>query len=191
MSPLSRGATDSFAALPPVRRGVTESFDALPPVRREERTGRHGGAARSSRAADDSYDRLPPARAVGESFERTSGRGGSDGARHSTASRMTPARRPTGGGRAARRRAEESFDRLPIVPRGGDDHRQADPALSKIRVVPALSGMDSALERLPKHGRPEDYDDYLIRPRSGPEDSYDQMPAVERPVRSSGGRRRA
>jgi hypothetical protein len=49
--------------------------------------------------------------------------------------------------------------------------------------------MDDAFDRVPKHSRPDD--DYLVRPRFGPEDSYDRMPAVERPVRSSGGRRHA
>lgn len=84
---------------------------------------------------------------------------------------------PTNGGRAARRRAEERLSRT------------MDPALSSIRLVPALPSMDDAFDRAPKHSKPDD--DYLVRQRFGPEDSYDRMPAVERPVRSSGRRRHA
>ena len=169
----SRGATDSFGALPPARRAPADSLADLPPVRL-------GSSSRSRRGADfgsgsargpedpfaplaDPLDRTPP---VEGSVDETVVEG------------MPPRKnQPTNGGRAARRRAEERLS------------NSMDPALSSIRLVPALPGMDDAFDRLPKHSRPDD--DYLVRPRSGPEDSYDRMPAVERPVRSSGRRRHA
>ncbi len=185
--PGRRGPRDSFDAVPPARRGSGDSVSALPPA---------------GRGAEDSFDRLPAVPRGGDSLnDVTAVRGiGAESLDDVTAVRgpedsfdaMPPVRRrttgaPTNGGRAARRRAEESLGRRV---RGGDDRpRQVDPALSKIRLVPAVAGMDDALERLPKHGRPEDYD--VLRPRSGPEDSYDRMAPVERPARSSGGRRRA
>jgi hypothetical protein len=90
--------------------------------------------------------------------------------------------------RRASHRAEDLTPEFGRPPK----RREPDPDLSSLRLVPALSSMDDSIEmpavRMPKHGRPEDYG--APHARGGPEDSYDQMPAVERP-RSSGGRRRA
>jgi len=175
-----RDAQASRGGMPPVRRGAQDSFGAMPPARRSavprRARGVEGGFGRGTARGPedpfaplaDSLDRTPP---VGGSADETAVDG------------LPPARGPrapgpTNGGRAARRRRAE--ERL---------SRNMDPALSGIRLVPALPSMDDSFDRLPKHSRPDD--DYLVRPRSGPEDSYDRMPAVERPVRSSGGRRRA
>ncbi|MGB3444070.1 MAG: FAD-dependent oxidoreductase [Actinophytocola sp.] len=212
MPPVRRGSSDSFDSMPPVRRGADDSFGALPPARR-------GADARPSaaRGSSDSFGAMPPVRRGADSsrgrrparsgdgaFGQATARGSEDpfaamgGARESldpvapvlgsadeTSIEGMPPRRaarhntagPTNGGRAARRRAEERVS------------QSMDPALSGIRLTPALPSMDDSFDRPPKHGRPED--DYLVRQRFGPEDSYDQMPAVERSVRASGGRRRA
>ncbi|GAB1514069.1 FAD-dependent oxidoreductase [Actinophytocola sp. KF-1] len=210
MPPVTRGAEDSFGAMPPARGGAADSRSAMPPARRGAPESR--GAARedsfrdvpaSRRGPADSFDAMPPVRrggtragfgrddsrgpedpfpplapAVGDSLDRMPPVGGS--ADETSVDGMPPRRAtgaPTNGGRAARRRAEERLSRT------------MDPALSSMRLVPALPSMDDAFDRVPKHSRPDD--DYLVRPRFGPEDSYDRMPAVDRPVRSSGGRRHA
>lgn len=215
MPPVRRGAEVSSSGMPPVRRGGADSFSALPPVRRgaDSFSGtRRGSDGSFARGGDDSFGGMPRARngrtsgarrgidAFGrgaargpedpfaslhaeDSLDRTPPIGGS--ADETAVEGMPPARRgsrrgedgPTNGGRAARRRAEERASRT------------MDPALSSMGLVPALPSMDDSFDRLPKHSRQDD--DYLVRPRSGPEDSYDRMPAVERPVRSAGGRRRA
>jgi hypothetical protein len=189
----SRGASDSFSALPPARRSTSDSFDALPPVRRGAAASRSELPPVRRGAAEDSFSGLPPARreatrnrrsadpfaALEESLDRTPPVEGS--ADETFIEGMAPRRHgkngPTNGGRAARRRAEERLS------------NSMDPALSSIRLTPALPSMDDTFDRLPKHSKPDD--DYLVRQRSGPEDSYDRMPAVERPVRSSGRRRHA
>ena len=203
--PARRGPEDSFDRMPPVRRGpdaddrMLTTIDQIPPadattVDQIPPLGRADAGDRLPPARRSTPNRVTPARKpatrrAAEDVQPPARRGAED-----SFSGMPPARggSPTNGGRAARRRAEESLSRM--VPLGGDDRsRQADPALSKIRVVPALPSMDDVFDRLPrapKHSRAEDYDS-VVRQRSGPEDSYDQMPAVERPVRSSGGRRRA
>ncbi|MFI7674595.1 FAD-dependent oxidoreductase [Actinophytocola sp. NPDC049390] len=196
MPPARRGAADSrgamrpafredpFGGVPAARCGPADSFDALPPARRprsDRRGGARAGAAGfgrdDARGPEDPF--TPLAAAVGDSLDRMPPVGGS--ADETTVDGMAPARRaaggPTNGGRAARRRAEERLSRT------------LDPALSSMRLVPALPSMDDAFDRVPKHSRPDD--DYLVHPRFGPEDSYDRMPAVDRPVRSSGGRRHA
>lgn len=180
MPPASR---DESFGVPAARRGPADSFDAMPPVRRRRsRHDSHNGSRAGfgqtdSRGPEDPF--TPLAAAVGDSLDRTPPAGGS--ADETAVDGMPPARRtasgPTNGGRAARRRAEERLSRT------------MDPALSSMRLVPALPSMDDAFDRVPKHSRPDD--DYLVRPRFGPEDSYDRMPAVDRPVRSSGGRRHA
>lgn len=198
MPPARRGPSDSFDAMPPVRRGAEGSRGAMPPARRTapargqedspagappvRRAARRGtahdagssfgrGSARGPEdpfaPLEDSLERMPP---VEVSVDETIVEGLPPASRHGKAG-------PTNGGRAARRRAEERLSST------------MDPALSSIRLVPALPSMDDSFDRLPKHSRPDD--DYLIRQRFGPEDSYDRMPAVERPVRSSGGRRHA
>ncbi|MFC4855008.1 FAD-dependent oxidoreductase [Actinophytocola glycyrrhizae] len=219
LPPVRRGGEDSFGALPPVRRGAEGSFGALPPAGRgggdsfggtpPARRGEDlGGLPPARRGAADSFDAMPPVRRAvntrpprgsGGAFGRGTARGPEDpfapldespdrtppisgSADETIVEGMPPASRhrtggPTNGGRAARRRAEERLSRT------------MDPALSSIRLAPALPSVDDTFDRLPKHSRPDD--DYLVRPRPGPEDSYDRMPAVERPVRSSGGRRRA
>ncbi|MFL6126159.1 FAD-dependent oxidoreductase [Actinophytocola sp.] len=178
--PAVRGPQDSFSALPPARRGSSDdgpetSITGMPPVRR-------------SAGPQDSFSALPPVRRDSNDVAETSVTG------------MAPV------SRGGRRRAEDSYSRLPVV---DDSHRPAhraedltpefgrppkrrnvNPDLSGVRMVPALSSMDDSIEmpavRMPKHGRPEDYGVPSSRP--GPEDSYDHMPAVERPT---GGRRRA
>jgi hypothetical protein len=201
----SRGASDSFSALPPARRGASDSFDALPPVRRGAAAASRGDLPPVRRgAAADSFSGLPPARRETTRNRRGADPGFGGGARGAEdpfaaldepLDRTPPVERrvdetvidavpprhgkngPTNGGRAARRRAEERLS------------NSMDPALSSMRLVPALPSMDDTFDRLPKHSRPDD--DYLVRQRFGPEDSYDSMPAVERPVRSSGRRRHA
>jgi hypothetical protein len=185
-----RGAEDSFGSMPPARRGATDSFDALPPVRRGSGGSRgdlppaRRDATRTRQGADSGFGggaRGPedPFAALAESLDRTPP---VERSVDETVVEGMPPRRPakngpTNGGRAARRRAEERLS------------NSMDPALSSIRLVPALPSMDDSFDRLPKHSRPDD--DYLVRQRFGPEDSYDSMPAVERPVRSSGRRRHA
>lgn len=141
----------------------------MPPARREPRRSRNDVpfGRDNTRGPEDPF--TPLAAAVGDSLDRTPPVGGSTD--ETMVPGMPSGRRngsgPTNGGRAARRRAEERLSRT------------LDPALSSMRLVPALPGMDDAFDRVPKHSRPDD--DYLVRPRFGPEDSYDRMPAVERP----------
>jgi len=166
--------------MPPARRSSSDSYSSLPAVRRSDETTVNGfeetavnGLSAARHRSEDSYSSMPPAS------------------------------RDTGG----RRRAEDSYSALPAVssdsrhaahraedlaPEFGrpPTRRTADPDLSSLRLVPALSSMDDSIEmppvRMPKHGRPEDYG-HVPPARGGPEDSYDRMPAVER----QGGRRRA
>lgn len=164
-----RGAEDSLSAMPPARRGAADSRGSMPPARRETRRSRADGAFGRDNARGPEDPFTPLAAAVGDSLDRTPPVGGSTD--ETMVPGMPPARHngsgPTNGGRAARRRAEERLSRT------------LDPALSSMRLVPALPGMDDAFDRVPKHSRPDD--DYLVRPRFGPEDSYDRLPAVERP----------
>jgi NADPH-dependent 2,4-dienoyl-CoA reductase/sulfur reductase-like enzyme len=188
MSPVRREAAVSSTGMSPVRRDPqpssggmrrdpSESFRALPPALRNStppaRRGSDGAFARGTARGpqdpfaslhdDDSLERTPP---VGGSLDET------------TVDGMPPAHHggagPTNGGRAARRRAQERASRT------------MDPALSGMRLVPALPSMDETFDRPARHSLSDE--DYLVRPRSGPEDSYGAMPAVER---SAGGRRRA
>jgi hypothetical protein len=151
--------------MPPARRGAD--------VTRTRRGADSGSGRRAAHRTED------PFAALSEPLDRTPP---VEGTADETFVEATPSRRhgkngPTNGGRAARRRAEERLS------------NSMDPALSSIRLVPALPSMDDSFDRLPKHSKPDD--DYLVRQRFGPEDSYDRMPAVERPVRSSGRRRHA
>ncbi|HEX6354573.1 FAD-dependent oxidoreductase [Actinophytocola sp.] len=209
----SRGTDDSFSGLPPVlppiqresggRRRAEESFSALPPVARESDSGRapatrgpessFSSMPAASLSAEDSFGRMPSVRGPNDPF-------GDPPPRHGAES-------STGG---RRRAPEDSFSTMAIEDNHQGAHRAEDltpdfgvpgkrrkvnPELSSLRLVPALSSMDDSYEnlppaRMPKHGRPEDYG-FVPSTRPGPEDSYDRMPAVDRPAHSSGGRRRA
>jgi hypothetical protein len=145
-----------------------DSYDRLPAVRREDTYDRLSVTSTSVRA--DSYDRLPAASSSirSDSYDRL------------------PA---VPDNRRAAHRAEDltpEFGR-PQKRRGSDPDQG-----SARRLLPAMSSVEESMPpaRMPKHGRPEDYG-HLPSSRPGPEDSYDQMPAVERRAASGGRRRRA
>ena len=201
----SRGPQDSFSSLPPVSRaangspvarGPQDSFGGMPPVRRPTNGAPGPRGSIGSRGAE------------GNRPEVSGGRGVSvppppplpplPDAAETGAIPPVP-----GGGRRRRSAGDEAFDTMPgPVSRGAHRAEDLTPEFGRPpkrhadhggrRLAPALSSMDDSIEmppvRMPKHGRPEDYG--VPAARGGPEDSYDQMPAVARP-RVSGGRRRA
>jgi hypothetical protein len=202
-TPVARGPQDSFGSLPPARRAETSS-PGMPPARRAEASSngmppaapkspaRPAGGTRAGRRTNGSSI-VPPPPPVPPTLGSAE-----------TATGEIPPVRATGG----RRHKEDMV--LDTIVDMGDQHgshraedltpefgrppkrRKPDSDLSSLRLVPALSSMDDSMEmpavRMPKHGRPEDYGVPVAR--GGPEDSYDQMPAVDRPY-PSGGRRRA
>jgi len=129
------------------------------------------------RGDEDSYRALPPASTGGGRRRRAA----DDDVFDTIVARADS-------GRRAAHRAEDLTPEFGRPPK----RRGTDSDLGGKRHVPALSSMDDSIEmpavRMPKHGRPEDYG--VPGARGGPEDSYNELPAVERP-RSSGGRRRA
>lgn len=190
---LARGPQDSFSSLPPARRAET-SAHRMPPVRGPERSSagmppaRPAGGARRTNGAGlaPPPPPVPPALGTAETATGAIPPVRSGGRRHKED--MVLDTIVDMGDRHASHRAEDLTPEFGRPPK----RRNAEPDLSNLRLVPALSSMDDSIEmpavRMPKHGRPEDYGVPVAR--GGPEDSYDQIPAVERP-RSSGGRRRA
>jgi hypothetical protein len=64
-----------------------------------------------------------------------------------------------------------------------DPYARADAAHDRLRLVPAITTAADPFERRPRHGRADDYDPEpvpVVQQRSGPEDSYDNMPPVRR-----------
>jgi NADPH-dependent 2,4-dienoyl-CoA reductase/sulfur reductase-like enzyme len=211
MPPARRGVQDSFSALPPARRASEDSFDAMPPARRGAQDSFSALPPASPRDAETSVSAMPPVRRgvqppAGPRDAETSvdsmppvRRGASD-----SYSALPPARSASGRRRAAdddaystmpqtnRRAAHRAEDLTPEFGRPPKRRRDAGSDAGGARMVPAMSSVDDSIEmppvRMPKHGRPEDYG--VPSARGGPEDSYDHIPAVERP-RSAGGRRRA
>jgi NADPH-dependent 2,4-dienoyl-CoA reductase/sulfur reductase-like enzyme len=209
LPPARRNPSESVSGMPPVRRGAQDSFAALPPARRGGPEDSSAAMPPARRGAQDSFSALPPARRGG-AVDLTSEMPATRGDAQESYGALPPVVPPSAPG--GRRRADEDAYNT-IVQGGGSHHRAAahraedltpefgmppkrrrtpDPDKSSIRMVPAMSSVDDSIEmppvRMPKHGRPEDYG--VPSARGGPEDSYDHMPAVERP-RSTGGRRRA
>jgi hypothetical protein len=152
---------DSYDRLPAARRD--DSYDRLPAVRREDS---YDLSVTSTSVRSDSYDRLPAASTSvpSDSYDVSS----------------------------SRRAAHRAEDLTPEFGRP-QKRRGVDPDQgSARRLLPAMSSVEESMPpaRMPKHGRPEDYG-HLPSSRSGPEDSYDQLPAVERRAASGGRRRRA
>jgi NADPH-dependent 2,4-dienoyl-CoA reductase/sulfur reductase-like enzyme len=194
----TRGAEDSFSALPPARRSAaSDSYSALPPARRDGAgmpatrsvEDSFGALAPVRRSSEDSYSAMPPTRhgidsriSVDDTAVATSTRAGRRRAAEDSYSTMPAA----SDGRRAAHRAEDLASEFGRPPR----RRSVEPEIS---LMPAMSSVDDLLEppeRMPKHGRPEDYG-HVPSSRPGPEDSYDRMQPIERSVHSSGGRRRA
>lgn len=202
--PTRRGTQDSFSALP--RRGAQDSFSALLPASvRDGETSVDGipAVSRLARGPEDSFSALPPARHGTESETSVDGmppvrRGAQDSysalppARTSGRRRAPEADSYTTMPQANRHAAHRAEDLTPEFGRPPKRRRDAGSDNGGARMVPAMSSMDDSIEmpavRMPKHGRPEDYG--VPSARGGPEDSYDYIPAVERP-RPAGGRRRA
>lgn len=179
----ARGPKDPFPALPPSRPSE-DSFDTM--ISEPSLVSEDSFATMISEpglGASDSFSNLP-------AVSRTNGAATNGRSRRAADDSFDTVVKPVSDDRRAAHRAEDltpEFGRPPARRR-----RDADPALSSVRLVPAMSSVDDSLEmppvRMPKHGRPEDYG--VPSARGGPEDSYDQIPAVERP-RAAGGRRRA
>jgi pre-mRNA-splicing factor CWC22 len=217
MPPARRGGEDSFSAMPPARRGAEESFGSMPPARRSApaTNGRASSSGGGRRRAEDSASRMPAAR---ESYSRPAARREDSydrlpaARREDSYDRLPAVRREDSYDQLSVTSTSvraDSYDRLPAVsdsrraahraedltPEFGrpQKRRGVDPDQgSARRLLPAMSSVEESMPpaRMPKHGRPEDYG-HLPSSRSGPEDSYDQLPAVERRAASGGRRRRA
>ena len=218
MPPARRSAEESFSSMPPARRSAPATNGRAPSSgggrRRAEDSASRMPAARESYSRpaarrEDSYDRLPAARRE-DSYDRLPAARREDSYDQlsvtSTSVRADSYDRlPT----ASSSIRSDSYDRLPAVsdsrraahraedltPEFGrpQKRRGVDPDQgSARRLLPAMSSVEESMPpaRMPKHGRPEDYG-HLPSSRSGPEDSYDQLPAVERRAASGGRRRRA
>jgi NADPH-dependent 2,4-dienoyl-CoA reductase/sulfur reductase-like enzyme len=183
----ARGPQDSFSRLPAVRASEASS-GGMPPARR---TNGHGPS--------DSFSALPPARPTEDSFDTMVSEEGSFGSMPPVSRGGRRAKEDSfdtivGTGQSDRRAAHRAEDLTPEFGRPPARRRRGDGESGRGRHVPAMSSVDDSIEmpvvRMPKHGRPEDYG-AVPSARGGPEDSYDHMPAVERPRAAGGGRRRA
>lgn len=196
----ARGVQDSFSALPPARRAGASST-GLSPVRRSEASGlaparRAANGSAAVPGAQDSFSALPPARRANGAAAHIASETTSAippvidaDATYVPGSTVGPHTTPAVSQTDVRRAAHRAED---LTPEFGRPPKRRNAGSGGQRRVPALSSMDDSIEmpavRVPRHGRPEDYG--VPAARGGPEDSYDHMPAVERP-RASGGRRRA
>ncbi len=169
-------------ALPIDVTGKMPVLDANGEVRPPE-PPRGGGRRRAEdrpHPAEVSFERLPPVRLGGESYETREAYRAYDSrdSYESYDSRDSYDARDS-------RDPYDSYDRAPARRVQEDRYRRDPNANFELRLVPDV-------HRRPRHGRPDDYDYDYPRQRPGPEDSYDSMPSIDRPpVRTTGGRRRA
>lgn len=215
MPPARHGAEDSYSGMPPARRSAPPTNGRAPSSGGGRRRAEDSASRMPAARREDSYSRLPAARRE-DSYDRPPTAPRQNSYDQLPAARQLPAaqredsydRSPA----ATTSFRADSYDRLPAVSVSDSDRRaahraedltpefgrpqkrrSADPDQgSARRLLPAMSSVEESMPpaRMPKHGRPEDYG-HLPSSRSGPEDSYDQMPAVERRAASGGRRRRA